>query len=615
MNKKENSLNGKLNYLLVMPRFVTAVGEGYNFPLGIAYISSVMKQSGFNVFTVNLNHIHGDVKDILKTEIEKADIDVVMTGGLSFQYLNLKEIVDIVHTQYPSIKVVVGGGIITGDPQVAMTALEHVDVGCIGEGEATITELSAALENNVSLDNIKGIIFKNCTPPPIRTQEEYIITAPREEIKDLDALPYPDYEGFGLKTYLEFSPMGIVNVLKNKSFFMAGSRSCPYQCTFCFHTVGKKYRQRSIENVLAEVKYLRDNYGIEHIRMSDELFARDKTRVKTFLDRLKEWGITWAASFRVDDIDEELVEIMKSGTCLSMDFGIESADDKILKSMRKHITCEQIEKALKLVYDSGIAMTGNFIFGDIEETVESANKTLDWWETHKEYNLDLNFIVTYPGTYLYKYAIKEFIIKDPVQFLKDGCPQINVSKLSNEEMGELAKRILKISLNDGVKIENAKIVSLDPNGRMSLSGICSKCHKSDTWTNIKLFVGNNRFICKHCGQRYVGEITKELESKLINKIKELLDKNTKIAIWGLTSHVINMFDTEPLFKNDNIVFIDNASIKQLMKVNSKPVFDPSILSMNDIDTVICCYPNSIETVRLLCPPSVTKILSISELLY
>ena len=86
----------------------------------------------------------------------------------------------------------------------------------------------------------------------------------------------------------------------------------------------------------------------------------------------------------MDDITPELIAILKNGGCKVMSFGLESADNRVLKSMRKGTTVEQIERTLKLVYDSGISFEGAFIFGDIAETRETADNTLKWWHAHSE---------------------------------------------------------------------------------------------------------------------------------------------------------------------------------------------------------------------------------------
>ncbi len=92
-----------MNYLLVMPRLVQCIGDGYVFPLGIAYISSSMKKAGFNIFTMNLNHHQGDIYEILKNVIDKNNIHVIATGGLSPQYHLVKSVIESAKKVRPSI--------------------------------------------------------------------------------------------------------------------------------------------------------------------------------------------------------------------------------------------------------------------------------------------------------------------------------------------------------------------------------------------------------------------------------------------------------------------------------------------------------------------------------
>ena len=92
----------KLNYLLVMPRLVECIGDGYVFPLGMSYISSNMKAAGFNVYTVNLSHKEEDPKDVLKALIQKHNIHVVGTGGLSPQYHMVKNVIEEVKEINPN---------------------------------------------------------------------------------------------------------------------------------------------------------------------------------------------------------------------------------------------------------------------------------------------------------------------------------------------------------------------------------------------------------------------------------------------------------------------------------------------------------------------------------
>lgn len=578
----------KLNFLLIMPRIVSTVGEGYNFPFGIAYISAVMKDAGLNVFNLNLNHIEGNIEEIISGEIARNKIDVVMTGGLSFQYNSLKCIVDCIHYEYPQIKIIIGGGIITGDPATAMIALEYADFGVIGEGELTTIELCNALQSNAhdeALSEIAGIIYNN--------NGKFTQTKLREEVKDLDSLPFPDYDGFGLEKYLEMTPMSINNVIKDRAFFAIGSRSCPFQCTFCFHTTGQKYRQRSIENLIKEIEMLVEKYNVSHIMFTDELFARKKERVQIIEELSRKLNITWSASFRVDDINEELIELLKHGRCISMNLGLESASNKVLKSMRKNTTIEQIDKALQLIYKAGIPTAGNFIFGDIEEDIETVTETLNYWESHREYNISLAYINVYPGTYLYKYALRNGIIKDAVQFLKDGCPQINVSRLSEGELSFLTQKMFQLTGEQAIVPKDwTVLLHKEGTGRITVKGKCVKCGKENIWENAKVLSSANWINCVSCGQKHLTPFSDELKKILFDNISKLCNDNKNVGLWGITKDSFVLFSENDFFINENMFFIDNnAAQKQMIKIHDKKVYPPDELLVSKIDTVVFFYPS------------------------
>jgi len=599
----------KLNFLLIMPR----LGDFYTFPLGIPYISAVMKQSGFNVFTLNLNLIDGKVSDIVDNEIEKNGIDVLMTGGLSAHFNNINNFVAPARKKYPSLKIIVGGGIITADPEIAMEAFENVDIGVIGEGEQTVVELCGALQDyGIDLDtnilsNINGIIYYD------KINLTWTRTKAREEIKDLDSLPFPDYEGFGIIEYLKSERPTIVAAGKEYEINMITSRSCPYQCTFCFHTTGKKYRKRSIDNVLEEIKYLKNKYNIKSIVPHDELFSMDNARVKKFSETLKELNIVWKTMFRVDDVTSENIEILKNGTCYCVSLGIESADNGILKSMRKNISIEQTERAISIIVNAGLQVIGNIIIGDVAETFETANKSIDWWKRYKEHCFGLFFIETYPGTPNYEYAVKNGIIKNRVEFLKNGCPVVNLSKMSDEELSIIIKKILLLPIKEFDKLKEQKIIHYYKDLIADFSGSCPKCGYKKTYKNQLLFHLNNThsLLCESCGHKFIPEISEEIKCKITGNLRKLSAK--KIAVWGVLPYTIEIFDGSKELCGKDIVFIDNSSYKQMITINGNKVLSPEILAGEDIDTLIYCY----QTARLLSEklyPKIKNYMSFGELL-
>lgn len=573
-----------------MPRLVRSAGEGYQFPLGIAYVSASLKKAGYSVFTVNLNHDLRAISEVLAEAIDKHDIDVVGSGGISIQYNSLFEIFRCVKKIYPMMETIVGGGIVTADPVTAMTALEFADIGVIGEGETTICELMNALESGGDLGLVKGIIYK--------LNGMYSISEPRDEIADIDEIPFPDYEGFELEKYLELPPPDVNNLMEKRLVFFLGSRSCPFNCTFCFHTVGRKYRQRSISSVKAEINYLTEKYKIGFVFMADELFGHDKRRLMEFCDFMRNKNLPWRGSFRVDDIDEQSVEMLKRGNCAVIGLGLESADNRILKSMRKFITIERIEKALKIIYESQIPFSGNFIFGDINETVETAKNTLSWWENHLEYNINLWPLVAYPGSFCYQYACEKNIIKDKVKFLKDGCPAVNLSKMSAFEMSWLALALLESPFKKAKNIVHSKVMQINPmSGRVTLAGECERCGRENVWKEIRLFISVN-LTCIYCAQKHNTPFPAELRKKMAENVKILLQEFPKVAVWGVTFHSIGLFEEFDVFKSPRLFAIDNVSSKQLIDLYGKKVFSPGIIAEEAIPVVISFYPNSTQQITL-----------------
>ena len=571
----------KLNFLLVMPRLVQRIGDGYSFPLGITFISSSMKNAGFNTRTLNLNHSEGNVYDILKKEIEENKIDVIGVGGLSFQYNTVRIVVESAKRIKNDIITIVGGGIISGDPEPAMQALEYADFGVIGEGEMTMNELCSALEGEKNFADIEGIIYKN--------RDSYTTNNPRKEMANIDTLPWPDYGGFEIQKYLDSTPPGISG-LNRKTLFMLASRSCPYSCTFCFHTNGRRYRQRSLDDFFAELESVVSRYHIEFVCMADELFARNMDRVKEFCERIKKFNIRWWAQFRVDDITPELLAVLKDGGCEVMSFGLESADNRILKSMRKGITIEQIEHTLKMVYDAGISFEGAFIFGDIEETVETANNTLKWWRDHVQYRITLNLITVYPGSYLYMYACEKGIIKSKVRFLKDGCPQINVSKMSDKDLSVLVRQLVEAPIIVTKQLVSPELKSVNfKTGRIGLSGACLVCgHKSD-WADVRMFTMN--FLpCKKCGQKYNVPLFAEIRKNIDNNLAALLNKYGKVAVWGINYHSSDLFKNSEVLHNPNIFPVDISQTKRRMDLYGKEIFSSEIIERENIKAVIIAVP-------------------------
>lgn len=436
-----------LNYLMVIPYKLT---NKYAFPAGLGIVTASLKASGRNVYTLNLD-LYDNPLNILEHEIGKNHIDVVMTGGFSVEYNELYSIIYKVKQINSSIVTVVGGGIISADPITAMEALEYADYGMIGEGEITVNELAYVIEHQSDATLLPGIIFKK--------NNEWIVNEDFPEMKNLDIIPYPDYQGFEYGKILygdSFTNKWTKRAGSNKIIYLNITRSCPFLCTFCFHTCGNHYRRMSMDGIFKFLDWIIQQYPeVEALSIDGELtFATEKYAME-FCERIKPYNLKWRANTRVDVITEKMLRIMKESGCTSIMFGIESACDEILKSMKKRITVKQVEHAFEIANTVGIYARGTLIFGDPKETADTVRTTIEWYLKNRKWsdidnfwNITLGLIKAYPGTELYRMACDSGMIQDKIKFLKDGCPPMNLSQLSNKEYDLLPKLFVELYKKD-----------------------------------------------------------------------------------------------------------------------------------------------------------------------
>ena len=574
IQRKESQI---MNVLLVVPRFYANIYEPCHFPVGMAYISSYLKVSGFSVKVLNLNFIQGSVFDILNDFLASNEIDILETGGLVTHYHLCKEIVDCSKKIDPAIITIIGGGLVTGSPKVIMSGIFNADYAVYGEGEITNVELLSALDKGMPIENVMGIYYRSTDGNNLVIKN----TKMRPEIDDLDSLPMPDYEGLMLDELLKYAP--------KKYLTLSTGRSCIFNCTFCFHTSGKKYRQRSLDNFFKELDYVVNKYGIDNIYITDEMFAYDKKRLYDFCNRIKKYSILWAVQLRVDIITKELIEILKDSGCIILSLGLESADDNVLKSMRKGITRSQIENALKLCYELGIDAHGAFIFGDIAEDRISVKNTIDWWKAHRQYNVGLNMISVYPGTSLYKYAVENGIIKNELSFIEDGCQLINVSKLKNTEYIELANYLRKLqipSLFD--TLVDIDVLSTDEKQRkIKVSGKCKKCGAMNIVLKHAIKISSHK--CSNCGNDITLTPMAIFGSVICTNIQKMMTHSTNIVLWEANQYSEDLVNNLNQEIANKIIVVDKDKTKTGTMIGNKKVLYQCCLPFRDSSYIVCDY--------------------------
>jgi len=530
--------------LIIAPKYATdRVHKYYKniLPIGLGYISSVLKDAGYEVEFLNAWLHDGPVEDIIKETLSKQEYSFVLTGGLSVHYPTVKNCVDSVRKYASFARVILGGGIISSQPDLMFRVLQP-DYIIIGEGELTILELLEHLNNDRDLSEVNGIGYRD-------PEGKLVLTGPREPIRDIDSLPWPDFEALGLDTILDStlpSDLYYYDLFDSpRPYPLIASRSCPYRCTFCFHPIGNKYRQRSIANIIDELTFAINRYKINIVEFYDELFSYDKKRVHDLCTQLKQlfesvpWKVKWTCQMRVDTIDDELLETMKDAGCYLLSLGLESYSPTVLKSMRKHITPQQIDNALRTTHRHNMTIQGNFIFGDVAETTKTAYETLNYWKQNSDLfggGISLGFIQPYPGTALYEHALKSGIIKDEIDFIENHLLEpINMSDTMTEREFEQLRLDIAVARLSHARCQRPLPGRERHNGTWAVHVRCPYCDVVSVYRHYAPPAGWQSYhdiCCRHCRMRFQ---LVSLAGKLRNVLFRMALRITPKSYWCLRS--------------------------------------------------------------------------------
>jgi radical SAM superfamily enzyme YgiQ (UPF0313 family) len=268
----------------------------------------------------------------------------------------------------------------------------YFDVGVIGEGEYALLELAEGYKEKGAgcFPEIKGLIYKVDT--------QVVINQKRPFIQNLDELPFPARHLLPPLSAYRPTPASYKRLPVG---VLMSSRGCPYQCSFCDRSVfGMKYRMRSVDNILDEVEELIYKYGAREIRFFDDTITVNKQKLFELVNRMKERKIKvpWTAQSRVDAITPEVLQKLKEGGCWQLLIGIESADNRMLKIMKKGVTAEQAAAAVWFMNKYRMGIRADFLVGVPGETRESLDKSLNFVLTHNLDYVYFNKFVPFPGT-------------------------------------------------------------------------------------------------------------------------------------------------------------------------------------------------------------------------
>lgn len=369
-------------------------------PLGIAYMAGVLQENNIDVEILDASAEDMDFKDVEK-ELLKRKPDLVALTALTPTIGRALETAQVVKETLPDSIVVMGGYHPTFN-FIEILEDENVDIVIRGEGEYIMLNLVQALENQSSLYDVKGIVFED------KNSKEIVVNPEAPLIQDLDELPFPALNLLPMKKYRLLD-------MDTHMTTMITTRGCPMQCSFCSSAAmhGKKIRERSVENIVDEIEYLKTNYDIDTIAFMDDTFTLKKRKVMAICDEIlkRNIEIMWGCTSRVDTLDEKLLKKMKEAGCITIFIGVESADQQQLDNMCKNTTIAKIENAFKIAHKLKIRTIASVALGMPGDTKEIMNKTVKFVHKLKPNYAIYSLATPYPGTKFYKEAFEKNLIK------------------------------------------------------------------------------------------------------------------------------------------------------------------------------------------------------------
>ncbi len=349
-------------------------------PLGVLYIASFLESKG----------IETDVKDYCfekRNHLEFKNYELIGYSMHSGNVVNTLASIEYARKCNPKAQIIVGG---THAKIIANKLIENPNIDCVIVDEAEDIFYNYLVANDKK--TVKGMW--------VREKGKPYYTGKAESIENLDNVPFPAIDKVPYKKY---------NTVIKKRFpvcTMITSRGCPYNCIFCYHSLSYKYRARSPENVISEIKWLKYDLGVNEIWVADDNFSYDMERAEKICDLIIENKIDISLSFgnglRADRLNERFLKKLKYAGCWFLTIAPEVGNENSLKRVRKDFTLDQVEKVVRVCKKIGIRTMSNFIIGFPWEGEKEIKDTITFAKKLDSDVLNINRLIPYPYTPIWK---------------------------------------------------------------------------------------------------------------------------------------------------------------------------------------------------------------------
>jgi len=403
-------------------------------PFELAYSMCVLEKEGFNTKLIDC-WIHNLSIEELVENINEYEPNMIVVSCTTDCCNLCTEFMREVKRNREVIVVTVGQHA-SSEPETFLYKDSPIDLCIVGENDAVLLNLVERLNSGRGLSGMKGVLSIDGGNSDVNI------------VEDLESLPIINHKYFTQDNgYISYYPVRLSE--KVKWGHILTSRGCPYECIFCSPVMrdsyGKKVRLRSVNSVIAEIKDLISD-GVNIITFCDDNFTTVRSHVESICKEIikQDLDIKWIAHTRADNLDINLMKLMKKAGCLLLRIGVESASERIIKILKKTEYPEDWFRNIKEIFEQANAINlptnALFIIGSPSETKEDLNKSIRMIRQLKTDIVMVHYFTPYPGSEYYQKNKNKIRLED-----KEGMyhyvMSMNFSSIHPKELKKMLRKL------------------------------------------------------------------------------------------------------------------------------------------------------------------------------
>ena len=487
-------------------RFATTT---ITLPLGLAYIAGVVEESGRPLHVLDAvagapaqktRYFKGVLVGLELQEIVHripADCQSVgITVIFTHEWPAVVRLVQLIKAARPELTVILGGEHISAAPEFCL-ATSEADILVLGEGEETVVELLAALDDSgpdlerAALHDIPGLAFHD--------GDEIRVNPRRKRRRDIDSIPYPAWHLFEVKTYNDHHYVGGQDTRRINLPLLA-TRGCPYQCTFCAspNMWSPVWIPRDPVKVVDEIEHHAKHFGAGSFPFQDLTAIIQKDWTVTFCNEILRRGldVTWQfpSGTRSEAIDTEVAELMKKTQMVHISYAPESGSELTREIIKKKMTTENLRRSIKASSDAGLNVAVFLIIGFPHDTDESVAENLEFVKEIRRLgvtDLGIGYFFALAGTELFDSLYDTGHIKLDMDYFRhilqgaDIAPTVSHSK-GLSRWGMLRWKVKLYRTFYSTPLANAPRSGFFASTWRALSGLVKESHESKLQTVFRV---------------------------------------------------------------------------------------------------------------------------------